>query len=483
MSLAKYFLALTFVFVTFYNAGAVDNEKKEKINAINNYVNFSNECTHGMLIVHRLLENFNKTINKYVDLPDQKINFYSNRDLSEDIFQDVDHYFYTVTPGEWFEIINKNKGKIPASTETKLLASVNQMKLLTSNINNVRFELEDQINTLDLTKRENLGLIYEKLEQAVTWYKSFYTFQKELEKNIEVYYESLNIQPIDLLFPSVIGALQGVYTSNRLALDALYNRDDDSFDRIINSEREALKELRKINLASFNSVKLNNPRFQENWKSIIERASESIDLQNLFMEKESIPEEYKLYDRFYYYYNYAVIGKFNRYSPGMVVDMNNIVRHLDIPLPLFFEIPHYFKVVYPKLLQQAEYIASSDPVISALPRTVKGREVVAADRTIYVDSSVVKFQMYDHKIIDGDIVSISFNGDWIIEKRELTEKPYEFVLKLNDEGKNFLLLHADDMGVRPPATIALSYMYNGKKQLIVLNSNLNQSEIIEVIKE
>jgi hypothetical protein len=63
----------------------------------------------------------------------------------------------------------------------------------------------------------------------------------------------------------------------------------------------------------------------------------------------------------------------------------------------------------------------------------------------------------------------------------ISQKPFEFTLKLNDKGKNFLLLHADDMGRQPPATIALSYMYKGKKETIVLNSDTVKSEVIEII--
>ncbi|MBC7884673.1 MAG: hypothetical protein H7X99_04320, partial [Saprospiraceae bacterium] len=124
---------------------------------------------------------------------------------------------------------------------------------------------------------------------------------------------------------------------------------------------------------------------------------------------------------------------------------------------------------------------ASDPVVTALPTVVKGRNVITATRTIKVDSFIADFKVYDHKIIDKDVVSLSFNGDWIIEKLQISGKPFEFTLKLNNEGKNFLLLHADDMGRNPPATIALSYMYKGKKQIIILNSDTAKSEIIEIL--
>ena len=166
---------------------------------------------------------------------------------------------------------------------------------------------------------------------------------------------------------------------------------------------------------------------------------------------------------------------------GVVFEMNRIIDYLGVPVIRYFEMPHYFKVIYPKLLEKTEFLAASDPVVKSLPKVVKGRDVVTATRTIKVDSFLVDFKMYDHKIVDKDVVSLSFNGDWIVEKFEISEKPYEFTLKLNHEGKNFLLLHADDMGRQPPATIALSYKYKGKKELIILNSDKAKSEVIEII--
>ena len=49
--------------------------KRAKVDALNSALNFANEGAHGMLIVHRMLENYNQDINKYVDLESFKINF------------------------------------------------------------------------------------------------------------------------------------------------------------------------------------------------------------------------------------------------------------------------------------------------------------------------------------------------------------------------------------------------------------------------
>ncbi|MBK8625044.1 MAG: hypothetical protein IPN86_05635 [Saprospiraceae bacterium] len=481
MSLKNIFVFLLFAAIPLKAVKAQSSPDTEKIKAINNYINFSNESTHGLLIVHRLLENFNKNINKFVDLPDQQINFYSNKDLPKDIFEDEENWFYDTSPNEWYAKILAEKGKLPSVTESKLNGSVSDMKKIITTINNIRFDLDEQIRTLDLTKRENLSLVYDKLEEGVKLYKEFYTKQRILETDVEAYYKTLKFTADEMQFPEVLVAMQNVYSSFRTGLNALYFKDDDNFGELIRNQEDALAKLNNVKLADYNSTRLINSKVQTYWGNIRKQFSEAIIAQKAFAESENIPDEFKLYDKYYYYYNISVINKFNRYGNGIVFEMNRITDYLTIPVLRKFEMPHYFKVIYPKLLEKTEFLAASDPVVKALPKVVRGRNVVTATRTIKVDSFIVDFKMYDHKIIDKDIVSLSFNGDWIVEKFEISAKPYDFTLKLNDEGKNFLLLHADDMGRQPPATIALSYKYKGKKELIILNSDTVKSEVIEIV--
>ncbi len=483
MSFNKYLFFTLTVFLLIQNVplSAQGIENTAKVKALNNYVNFSNESTHGLLIVHRLLENFNKSINKFVDLPDQKINFYSNKDLPQDIFEDPDDWFYETSPNEWYKKIEQSKDQLPTGVESKLSETAQKMKIIIASINKIRFDLEDMIQKLDLTKRENLSLVYDKLEEAVIMYKEFYTHQQVLESEVATFYKTLKVTENEIQFPEVVKSISDLYVSTRTALHALYIKEDENYAELIKKQQLALTKFSGIQLTDYNSTRLINPKIQIYWNNIIKQSKESIAAQQLFVESENIPEEFKIYNKYYYYYNISVINKFNRYGNGIVFEMNRIVDYLSIPLPRFFEVPHYFKVIYPKILDKTEFLAASDPVIKALPKTVKGRSVVTATRTINVDSFIVDFQMYDHKIVDRDIVSLSFNGDWIVEKYSLTEKPYIFTLKLNEEGKNFLLLHADDMGRQPPATIALSYKYKGKKQLIILNSDTLKSEVIEII--
>ena len=83
-------------------------------------------------------------------------------------------------------------------------------------------------------------------------------------------------------------------------------------------------------------------------------------------------------------------------------------------------------------------------------------------------------------IEDGDVISLNFNGDWILEKMPLKAKHKKLKLMLNAEGKNFFILHAENVGRRPPNTMAVDYFYKGRKHQIILKSDLNVSEMIEI---
>lgn len=458
--------------------GQVSNT--EKVRSLNNYVNFSNESTHGLLIAHRLLENFNKNINKFVDLPDQQINFYSNKDLPQDIFEDPENWFYETSPNKWFLKAVSNTSVLPSTTQSKLTGIATEMQSITKQVNTLRFELEEQIKTLDLTKRENLSLVYDKLEEGVTLYKNFYTKQLALEAEIESYAKTIPVTAEEIQYPEVINAIKALYKTTRTSLHALYNKDDDKYTDLIAAQKGALDKFNAIDLASYNSTRLINSRVQMYWNNIKRQSNESLAAEQAFAEFEPIPEEYKLYDKYYYYYNISAINKFNRYGNGIVFEKNRIIEYLGVPVVRFFEMPHYFKVIYPSTITKDAYVASAKSPITTIPPVIRKRTVIVKEQKAKFDSLNVEFFVVDNKIIDNDRISLNYNGDWIIENVRITDKPVRFRLKLNETGKNYLLLYTDDMGRNPPTTIGISYYYKNKKQLITLTSNQGENQLLEL---
>lgn len=474
------FLIILFLttFIFSEKANAQNSLTPEQAKVINLYVDFVNENIHGLLITQRIFDIMNRDINKYVDLSDVQTNSFTNMDVSENVFIDRDNMFYKkISPDSMYTILLKDNAILNINIGKPLINHATNMHTITFKLNSMRFEIEEMIKALDLKKRENISLVYDKLEEAVQLYYNFYEEQKGVEKIINEYRVSN-----DQKYSNFIAVSNQLYYDVIQILKDLHSKNDSDISGKIEKFKLSKNAYDNFSFAAYNNSKLMNASVQHSISNVKNNTSIMLKIVEDFNNFESLPEDYKLWDKYYYYYNVMMLGKMNRYGGiGLVDEMNNISSVLDKNLIKYLEMPHYLKIVYPKILQENTSLASSDPLIEKIPTSIKGRNVVIANRTIKVDSSVVEFNMYDHKIIDKDIVSISFNGDWIIEKYEISDKPYTFNIKLNDNGKNFLLLHADDMGRNPPATIALSYTVNGKKEVIILNSDTQKSELIEIV--
>ena len=107
--------------------------------------------------------------------------------------------------------------------------------------------------------------------------------------------------------------------------------------------------------------------------------------------------------------------------------------------------PHFYQVVYPKKIEKVDHLSSTAGTLTALPTKLKNREVLVASKSIKVDSNKVVFELYDHMIEDGDIVSINFNGDWVIENRKITSKPYELKVQPSIQKVRIILFYTQRM--------------------------------------
>ena len=445
----------------------INNTDNPRAKALNNYVYFVNESIHGMLIVHRLLENFNLDINKYVDLESFQINFYSNNDLPEDIFDDPDNWFYDTSPYEWYDIILKENSVLDNVEARRLLADTDALKEIIKNINGKRFEIESLITDKDLNDPSQLQLVYDALESCVVLFESFFTGQKKLEKTL---YE---------LNPSrgAYKTYETVYRDFKSILVALRQKESKGLNILARKYNTSVASLSSGGLSSQKSIRFH----QDNMISQLKKAGTSI---NSFISQVPPPKEYEMYGGYYYYYNSDVINKFNRYGSGVVFEMNAILDFMAEDAPRFTELPHYYKVIYPRKLERLKVLPGESEPLADIPVSLEGRNVLKKEEgSIVVDEQLIEVKVYDHMIQDGDIVSLNFNGEWILRRHRLTSDPLTLSLKLNQEGKNYLVLHAENLGQRPPNTMAISYFAGGKKQQYIMNSDLNTSEVIEIITQ
>ena len=463
-------LAVAFLFSGTTNANSVP------VSTLNDYVKFTNESIHGMLIVHRLLELYNQDINKYVDLEGHELNDFSNADLPKNIFEDPDQWFFDESPLKIYDRLIKTTSSVKSKEISELNKYCKEMKRICTEINNIRFNVENYIKENDLNDPFRLQGVYDRLERGVDLYEEFHTVQIKLEKKLNTAFlqsrkSSKNTGAIPELAKQMFIANNAV----KKTLRALRAKDDKDIESMASFAKTSISNV-KSTLA-----KQTGPSTLEAKKDkAIDKLDQTIASVIDFYKTAEVPFEYKLYGKFYFYHNSDIINKVNRYGNGYVNEFNDIIDILEMSFLHLFEEAHFYQVIYPKKLVQDEHISSSDDIVELIPTSLKNREIVTNSRKIKVDSSKLEMLLYDHLIQDGDIVSINFNGDWILEKYSLETAAKTLKLKLNEKGKNYLLLHAESIGKRPPNTMTIAYTYKGKKERIVLKSDLNASELIEI---
>lgn len=92
-----------------------------------------------------------------------------------------------------------------------------------------------------------------------------------------------------------------------------------------------------------------------------------------------------------------------------------------------------------------------------------------------VEHQRIEVEIYDNRKIDGDIVSLSLNGHWIVRNYELKREPLTVELWLKKDFDNYLILHAENLGRVPPNTAALRIIDGNKKSSLILKSDFNKS--------
>lgn len=460
---------ITFILLVFFqNADQEANTPvTEQIQTVNEYIEFVNESIHGLLIVHRLLENNNQDINKYVDLQGYQLNYYSNSDLPKNIFIDPDKWFYEQSPSARFTSLISRESGLPAETDKALRIHIQKMHDLCNDINNIRFQSEDYIKSHDLTNKEDLYGVYEILENGVTYYEEFYKEQIAFSKTVKAYFGTLDISTSDSEFNALYEKMKAVHDASFNILHSVRIKNEDLTIR----ETEKLK-------AAYSSL-YETPTGGSTFTASKGKVKEIISSTEEFLNNENVQMEYKLYGKYYYYHNSNIINKFNRYGNGFVNEMNKAVKEKGSNHLMFLEVPHFYQVIYPIKLTDAEYIASDKGYIEAIPEEFESRKISSNTVKISPSDRLVHVKLYDHKLKDGDVVSINFNGEWIYKELSLEKEAREFVLKLNDTGKNYILIHTENEGLISPNTTAFTYRVGELVEEMILQSDMQTSALVE----
>lgn len=125
-----------------------------------------------------------------------------------------------------------------------------------------------------------------------------------------------------------------------------------------------------------------------------------------------------------------------------------------------------------------EVIIPKVTVPADLPARIKERKQDEQGR-ITVNVKTINLKIYDNGVVDGDTVSVYYNGKLIVDKQRLSEKPIEINLTLDDNiDLQQLTLFAENLGSFPPNTALIVVTAGSKRFELRSDADLKKNAVL-----
>ena len=104
------------------------------------------------------------------------------------------------------------------------------------------------------------------------------------------------------------------------------------------------------------------------------------------------------------------------------------------------------------------------------------------EKVFQVSSRYVLINIWDDEKIDGDTISMNFNGKWVLKDYKLIREAKTILLPLKKNQTNEIIFHAENLGEIPPNTAAVKLEYDdGIKKEFNMRSDFEANGIIRLI--
>ncbi|MEO6583892.1 MAG: hypothetical protein ABIO05_06185, partial [Ferruginibacter sp.] len=126
-------------------------------------------------------------------------------------------------------------------------------------------------------------------------------------------------------------------------------------------------------------------------------------------------------------------------------------------------------------------ISSPDNTATSMQFAKRNTSVL---KTLEIASEFIKVDLYDNGEIDGDSVSLIYNGKLLASKKRLTEKPLSFNLLVDkDVPMNELIMFAENLGSIPPNTALMIVTDGTRRYEVRITSDLQKSGVIHFVHQ
>jgi hypothetical protein len=103
-------------------------------------------------------------------------------------------------------------------------------------------------------------------------------------------------------------------------------------------------------------------------------------------------------------------------------------------------------------------------------------------KTIEIENETFKVDLYDNGDIDGDTISLLFNGKLILSHKRLSDKAITLTLNTDDKKDvNELVMYAENLGSIPPNTALMVVTDGSSRYEVRIASDLEKSGVIRFV--
>ena len=99
---------------------------------------------------------------------------------------------------------------------------------------------------------------------------------------------------------------------------------------------------------------------------------------------------------------------------------------------------------------------------------------------VEVSSRQITLAIWDDAVEDGDSISLSINGNWIVQGLAVKKRP-QFIIVTVEPGQNKITFIADNLGSIPPNTSVLEIIDGKKRKSFMIDTNLSQNNLINIM--
>lgn len=138
-------------------------------------------------------------------------------------------------------------------------------------------------------------------------------------------------------------------------------------------------------------------------------------------------------------------------------------------------------------LKKDVFAVDSIPVKKAITESFLSPQVKFEKRdntvlkTIEVENKTVKVSLYDNGEVDGDSISLFYNGKLLLSGKRLSEKPITLMIDVEMDVTNELVMYAENLGTIPPNTALMVVTDGAKRYEVRITSDLEKSGVINFV--